>query len=255
MAKRALLRPKWLLSHLLVVVAVGVMIAAGFWQLSRLEERRDRNELVESRVDLPEEPLDELIAGTDDLDDIRFRRVVVTGRFDPTDEVHVSNRSLDGAPGFWVLTPLVQDDGTAVVVSRGFAARGLALGEGADGYAPSEGEVAVAGYVEKSGSGGILVESEGLRQISRVDVGELAEAWPYELAPVFVQALDPPPPLQEVEPPDLGEGPHLGYAVQWFIFATITVVGYPIVLRRVARGSAAQGDVATVAGDERIGTR
>jgi surfeit locus 1 family protein len=40
-------------------------------------------------------------------------------------------------------------------------------------------------------------------------------------------------PIVAVPPPELSEGPHLGYAVQWFIFSTIAVVGYPIILRQV----------------------
>ena len=35
--------------------------------------------------------------------------------------------------------------------------------------------------------------------------------------------------------PDLTEGPHLSYAVQWFIFMTIALIGYPLVLRKVSK--------------------
>jgi surfeit locus 1 family protein len=58
--------------------------------------------------------------------------------------------------------------------------------------------------------------------------------------PVVVQAqasapVDAPDTLSPVPIPDLGEGPHLGYAVQWFLFAGVVVVAYPLLLRRQAR--------------------
>ena len=46
-----------------------------------------------------------------------------------------------------------------------------------------------------------------------------------------------------IPPPDLGEGPHRSYAFQWFTFATIGLIGYGLVLRRIARGSEARGDI------------
>ncbi|MEY4131134.1 MAG: hypothetical protein RLZZ31_1258, partial [Actinomycetota bacterium] len=35
--------------------------------------------------------------------------------------------------------------------------------------------------------------------------------------------------------PDLSEGPHLGYALQWFSFSLLTIIVYPLLLRRVAK--------------------
>ena len=61
MAKaRFLLSPRWLLSHLFVVLLVVTMVNLGFWQLRRLDEKRDRNALIESRMDQPVVPDDEL---------------------------------------------------------------------------------------------------------------------------------------------------------------------------------------------------
>jgi len=51
-----------------------------------------------------------------------------------------------------------------------------------------------------------------------------------------------PESILDVPPPELSEGPHLGYAAQWFIFSTIAVVGYPLVLRRVVARRGKEGD-------------
>ena len=57
-----------------------------------------------------------------------------------------------------------------------------------------------------------------------------------------------------VPAPDLTEGPHLNYAGQWFIFATLTVIVYPLLMRRIARNKgierATAADAATDVRDE-----
>src|SRR5690606_1234437 len=57
---RFLLRPLWLLSHLLVLALVVTMVNLGFWQLDRLDQRRDRNAVIEARQELPSVPVGEL---------------------------------------------------------------------------------------------------------------------------------------------------------------------------------------------------
>jgi cytochrome oxidase assembly protein ShyY1 len=242
---RVLLRPRWLLSHVLVLLLVLAMIGAALWQLARLDERRESNATIEARQELPTEDLDALLATADDPgDDLQYRHATAVGTFDPSGEVLVANRTLEGAPGFWVLTPLVTAPGEAVLVNRGFVGRAIALEGGAADYAPPAGEVTVVGVVQPSRSGGVLVEAEGVRQISRPDVEAIDEVVDETLAPVLLQLETAEPPMLAVRPPDLGEGPHLSYAVQWVVFTLIALIGYPLVLRRVVRGRAASGDVA-----------
>lgn len=83
--------------------------------------------------------------------------------------------------------------------------------------------------------------------MSRADLERFGEQLDYEIFPVLVQLVTQTPPQPgplpaPVEPPALSEGPHLGYAVQWFIFAVIAMVGYPLILRRVARTRANRSD-------------
>jgi len=35
--------------------------------------------------------------------------------------------------------------------------------------------------------------------------------------------------------PELGDGPHLSYAGQWFLFSACAVVGWVVIVRRAAR--------------------
>lgn len=235
---RFLLGPRWLLSHLLVVLLVVTMVNLGLWQLRRLDDKRDRNDLIEARSDEPVTPVGDLLDPGDDeaaVDGVRYRSVTAVGRYDDAATVVVRNRTQDGAAGAWLVTPLVLAGGERVGVMRGFV--GIQPdGSVVDAPAP-EGEVTVTGAV--------------------VDPEQLDGTAPRDLAPLLVSAdgilpalvrleqSDPPEPnagaagapapdaIVPVPPAELGEGPHLSYAVQWFIFSAIAVVGYPLVLRRV----------------------
>jgi cytochrome oxidase assembly protein ShyY1 len=237
--------PKWIARHLLVLVLVVVMVIAGFWQLSRLQEKKDRNALVRDRQDEPRAPVTDIVGADDPVDvgaDVRFREASATGVYDEDAQVLVRNRSFDGAPGSWVLTPLVLADGTAVVVNRGWVP---VTGEQvlSPVARPPGGEVQVEGLLEQSQSRGSFgptdPSGEVLDTLSRVDLERYQEQVDEDLFPVWLQ-LETQDPRQggqptPVEPPELDEGPHLSYAIQWFTFTLIALVGYPMILRRRAR--------------------
>jgi surfeit locus 1 family protein len=246
---RFTLRPKWLLSHLLVLGLVVLMVNLGFWQLRRLDQRQEANDRIRANAGAEPAELVELVAASR-AEDVEWRPVIVEGAYRVDDDVLVANRTLEGQPGFWIVTPLEPRDGSpALAVVRGFVTRTL-VSEGriAEAAAP-EGTVRVTGFVQTSRSGGRFAKGSGdggLPEISRVDLAELAERWG-ELAPLWIQLDEQEPSvtggtLTPVPLPELDEGPHLSYAVQWFIFSAIAVVGYPLVLRRNARGHDDDGE-------------
>ena len=211
--------PRWVLSHLVVLGLVVLMVSLGFWQLRRLDERRQFNALVRQRTE--EAP----VAVGDALDDPRFRLVTASGRYDEAATVLV-RRNQAGAPGAWVVTPLRLADGVSVVgVLRGF------VGSGSDGglVAPP----APPGEVEVEGQAVVIdrLDQAARRALEGVAGSEGA-------LPVLIQLTTSAPPddaLTRVPPPELDEGPHLSYAVQWFVFSIVGLVGYPLVLRQQAR--------------------
>ncbi|CAN5310783.1 SURF1 family protein [soil metagenome] len=245
---RFLLRPRWLLGHVLAVAAVVGFVSLGFWQLRRLDERRELNAVVERRGDAPARPLAALLRAADgDAQPLQWRRATVTGTYAPGAEVLLTARSRAGRPGHHVLTPLVTGDDRAVIVDRGWVPYQVP-GPPVRLAAPPGGQVTVHGVVftatptDQYGR----TASGRLEFVSAVDLDRLAGASPAPLAPVYVQLSRQSPPQPGSYPvparlPALTEGSHLSYAGQWFLFAAVVVLGYPVLLARTAREQRGDG--------------
>jgi len=237
-----------------VVILVVAMVLLGLWQLRRLDEKREVKATIEAQQSEPPVAVQDALPDGAALDDdaveaIEHRSVTARGRYADDDTFVVENRTFNGASGAWVLTPLVLDDGRAIVVNRGF------IGFDRDGAivppdAP-DGEVDIEGVLlasERRGRFGPSDPDAGqLEVLARVDLPRVAEQVDYEVVPAYLQRIgsDPeeatPAGAPELVPlglPEPSEGPHLAYAVQWFTFTTIAVVGYVLLLRRVARDAA-----------------
>jgi surfeit locus 1 family protein len=242
---RSLLRPAALLSHVLVLAVVAVLVTLGQWQLQRLDERRDQNALLEERQAAA--PLDVAdLTGDPDLDEValEYRRVTVTGTYLPEEELLLEGRELRGQSGRDSFVPLALDDGTSVLVRRGWVPRELGPPPLEDA-APPAGEVTVEGYLERSvpepGFGPSNPAEGELTMLQVPDVGRIAPQLPGETFPMIVRltAQDPPPiaspavaerglealpAVYETGPFD--EGSHLSYAVQWHSFALLALIAY-----------------------------
>ena len=241
MSTRFWLRPKWVVGHLLCLALVVLFVNLGFWQLRRLDEKRERNARIEARRDA--EPVGVAVALRDGPEAAEYRRVRTQGRWDADETVLVRSRALNERAGYDVLTPLQADDGTTIVVNRGFAPVGSG-GEPAilRAVRPTAATATVEGVLRASEERGRFGPEDATgRQdvVNRVDLRRLQEQSDHDLAPLFLQAttVHPAPVAVPIPrpPPSTDEGPHLGYAGQWFIFATVGAVGWPLLLRKTGR--------------------
>lgn len=239
-------RPKWVLGHLIALGAVIVFVSMGFWQLRRLGERQDFNTLLLDRTTVDALAYDEALARYGpDQEDLELRLVVVDGEYRRSEEVILLARSFNGLSGYHVLTPLYVGQSRAVLVDRGWVPIDLDQ-PGLDEFAPPQGSVTVTGVLRKTetrGSFGPVIPVAGVvSQVPRVDLARLDQQIAGALEPVYVQLVNQSPAPDGTYPalvalPEPSEGPHRGYAVQWFLFAAVTAVGYPILLRRTAEAS------------------
>lgn len=236
---RALLTPKWVLSHLFVLAMVVLMVGLGFWQLDRLGDRKDRNDEVRAALEAEPEDLGVVLGEGRTLPD--HHAVVVRGEYLDELSFLVANRSIEAQAGSWLVTPVELDDGTVVVVGRGWVPRRWTAGEDPRDLGAPAGPVEVRGRAFRSVDGGRIGTGDVavLREISRLDLDTVRELLGVDVAPLWVQLGEQTPPAGElpipVPPASLDEGPHLSYAFQWFFFSVGTVVAYGLILRRQLR--------------------
>lgn len=232
---------RWLAGHLLAISLVVVFVNLGLWQLGRFEERTASNALLSERLDAAPQAYLELASL--DPEALRYRPTVATGRFDPERELLLRSRSHQGRPGWHVLTPLVVAEGRALLVNRGWVPHELDTPPILPAR-PAEGEVTVWGLLypsQRPPEGWLVVRDPpqgALSQVFWIDTERLAPQFPYRLEPFYLelvaqQPANPGPLPIPPPPPELGTGPHLSYALQWFAFALIGLVGYGLLLRRV----------------------
>jgi cytochrome oxidase assembly protein ShyY1 len=244
---RFLARPGWIVFHVVVVLLVILMVNLSFWQLRRLDERRSFNSEVRSRTSAAAQPFDTVVLPGTSLataHDDEWKTVTLSGTFDPSAEVLIRNRSLDGAPGYHIVTPLQRPDGDAVLVVRGWVPLTSSNSTTPDVPAPPTGTVAVEGRVRPTQNPGALASRDPadgtLTTMARVDIPRLQQQTPYPLAPVYVEMSASTPALAAGLPvlvplPELDDGPHLGYAVQWIIFSICAIGGWFVLVRKSAK--------------------
>lgn len=229
------------LAAIFVLLVAGVCIRLGFWQLDRLEQRRARNAAIRAASARPPLAIDSAFASlAADPDAYAWRPVRVQGRYDPRGEVILRTRGHEGNPGVHVVTPLVLAGGRVVMVNRGWAPSPDAVTVNRAALRADTGVVAVEGVLQpitSSPDRGMPAAGRAGADTTwrRLDLASLRARLRGPVLPLYVQQLprgaaaDPPHP---VPLPELGEGSHLSYAVQWFSFAAIAVIGFGAVAFR-----------------------
>lgn len=226
---KQLLRPGWVLTHLVVIAIAVSFISLGLWQVRRHYEQVEENTRVEAQLASSPAALEDALASSD----IDLLPVRATGTFAADEQLQLAPRSRNERPGFEVLAPLRLDDGRALLVNRGWMPLDSEL------PAPPAGEVTVTGRLRTPfDSRQVLTDDAGtITLVSSVDTDVLAEQVDDLITEGWLEVVDEQAREQGVlprpaEPPVLEAGPHLNYAAQWFAFTIIGLIGYPLLLRR-----------------------
>ncbi|MBR9989448.1 MAG: SURF1 family protein [Gemmatimonadetes bacterium] len=241
---------------ILLAVVVVVCIRLGFWQLSRLDERRDLNAGIAERLE--QAPVGDVSMLADTVG-LAYRVATARGRYDNDRHLILPGRSHQGVPGVHLIMPLRLTGRTdALLVNRGWIPAPDAATIDARDFALLD-TVAVRGLILPfPGRAQSLAQREAVQRqesfrhvLYRIDERELRSQFPYPLLSVMLQELDGAGAARypvSLDPPPLDEGPHLGYALQWFGFAVVGVIGWlALILHGRTRPAAAAALTALVA--------
>lgn len=240
MLLRKMFQRKWLFATFLVLAGTALCVRLGIWQLDRLEQRRAFNHQFESVRAMPVLDLNQ--NQPEDISGMEWRAVKAEGKYDFANQVALRNQYYLTEYGYHLLTPLLFD-GQAVLVDRGWIpADGNSVSSDWRKY-DEPGIVELEGQIRlgqtKPAFGGVVdappEDGTKLDVWNNADLERIASQLPYPVLPVYVQPSadenDTEPPIPSQPTIELTEGPHMGYALQWFTFATILFVGYPFFLR------------------------
>jgi len=245
----SLLSRRWILTTLLVLAGVGVLARLGIWQLDRLAARRQFNAHVTEQQSAPALALDPITLSDPDLEKaitgMEYRMITARGEFDFSHQVALRNQAWGNEWGVHLLTPLrIAGSDQSVLVDRGWIpAEAFMSGDWSDFDEP--GVVTVQGIVRASQSKpdyGKKNDPEGeLMAWNFANVERIQAQTPYSLLPVYIQQAPDPTwtrlPYRSLPELELTEGPHMGYALQWFSFAAILGIGYPFFIRKTQSGA------------------
>ena len=208
-------------------------VSLGNWQLDRLAERKERNATTIANEQKPVQPYEQVfIRPITDAD--QWQRVEARGTFDPDRQFVVRYRSNGGVDGYEVVTPLRTASG-AVLVDRGFILleRGTRIPSVAP--APPTGEVTVVGHVRRNEKGRRSAITPVGNQMRLISSDAIAATLPYEIESGYIGLLIVQPEqqggFQPIQLPELSEGPHFWYAVQWFMFTAVAAAGIVVFIR------------------------
>ncbi len=228
---RFLLSRRWAGYLALTIVFAIVCVLLGQWQFARRAEARAEISRIDANYDATAVPLKDALPELTSYDDEsqKWSTVSMTGTYLTDYQTLVRNRPLNGNPGFEVLVPLQLTDGRVFIVDRGWVPTGSAQD------APDEVPAAHSGVVRvdarlKAGEPTLEGRSAIDGQIATIHLPDMAERIGQ---PTFTGAYgllvseDPSPAItpKKAVKPERDEGPHLSYALQWYVFAIMGFFG------------------------------
>ncbi|WP_164863523.1 SURF1 family protein [Agromyces sp. LHK192] len=241
--------PRWAGYLALVVVFAIACCALGTWQLNRRAEALTEVARIDANYDAQPEPVAAALPDPARFDpDERWQVVAISGEYLADEEVVIRNRPFEGASGFEVVTPMRLDDGTVFFVDRGW------IPQDSDGR-PSAYEPPERGHVEvtarlKAGEGTIHGRTASGDELATIDLDELADrvgepSYTGAYGILVQTGADANEPPLAAARPIRDEGPHLSYALQWFVFALLGFIGLAWAANQERKGLAeasAEGD-------------
>ena len=231
------INPMSLLQTFVALLLIAGCLFASQWQFARGSDQSQTNKIIAQNLEQP--PLDLLdIANLDPVAN-QWRTVKITGNFSQVHQELVRNRYYEGKFGFEVLTLFKSDGGENFWVDRGWVAAGPNAATPPKVTPAIEGKVEITARIRSENLSRQLqgsffvtrVEGEKPKSIAKLQ-GVDAKPYYLDLLPSQDGNIEP---LTKIELPELTNGPHYAYALQWLAFAALTLIGRVLLFREAKR--------------------
>lgn len=235
-----LLQPRWIAITLLCILLLPAFDALSQWQWSRLHARQSYNKDIVANINAPQTDLSSLLVagvGTKGVPVAnQWRSVQLIGHWLADKQVLVRKKSMESNAGFWVITPFQSDTGYVVMVNRGWHAAGNSAVDSPTVTPPPSGQVELVGRIR------LVVDRQKARPTD-LPAGQVDTVMPSEILPgdqtisdIYLEMTASRPEsrsadLREIPAPEITEGPHRSYALQWILFGIMTIIGWVVLVR------------------------
>lgn len=249
----------WKRWSMYALIAVLFAIACGFlanWQISRSREANQAITTINHNYDATPVPLEQVLPRTTSYrDSDEWRQVSLSGEYQSDRQLLVRDRTLGGHPGFEVLVPFRLDSGEIFIVDRGYVPTGNAQDHPDHIPAAPNGHASVVVRIQ-GGEPQVGNRSAGHGQVATIHlptISRMIHEPMYSKAYGLMVSENPAPTEAAPHPlpkPEVDEGLHVSYAIQWVIFGVAGIVGLFWGIRherKAIRGEIDEGDVVDMA--------
>jgi cytochrome oxidase assembly protein ShyY1 len=215
----------------ITLLLIILCLWAAQWQYHRGVDRHARNSVIEERIAKPPLALSEVEGA---LEDYEWQMITTNGRFDSSKQILLRNRYNEGKYGYEVLTLFTSDDSQNFWVDRGWVEAGATATTAPVVTPVPDGQVNITGRLRLDSSlprgSFFALPGKGQDLVSELNAQsqlntekfyvDLLSGSEVELAPAVTAQL-----------PELSDGPHMAYALQWIFFGGLAIYGR-ILIRR-----------------------
>jgi cytochrome oxidase assembly protein ShyY1 len=228
---KAILRKRILALTIALVIMTPLSAVAAKWQWNRHIERETRNALVTTNAALPISQLEDVLDGNTILSKNEWQRVEVVGHFDEEHQKLLRKQSLNGRPGFIVVTPFITNLNQRLLIERGWVAGDGQIPDPATSLAVDQEEQTITARIR------ILYGTAELdpKDLPPFQTNHISTMLTADTVIAYFELMDSASKekLELLPWPELEAGPHLGYVGQWIIIGLSGIVVYIMVMRRL----------------------
>ena len=229
--------PASLLQSFVALALVAGCLFAAQWQFSRGSSQSATNKIIASNLELPSLTMSDI----ENLNPVssQWLKVTLQGSFSQDKQELVRNRYYEGKFGFEVLTLFRAANGENFWVDRGWVAAGPNAATPPVVEPVASGNLEITARIRSENLSRQLQGSFFVTRASSEKPESIAKLQVVDANPYYLDLLGSPDgkvkPLTEIELPELSNGPHYAYGIQWLAFALLAIIGRFLLFRETKR--------------------
>ena len=223
-----LIKPRWIALTLFLLILIYLFIRLSNWQFDRYDQRVLRNESTNVALSLAPKKID-AVSQMSGLK--QWEKIELTGSYLSDQSKLVRKQYLENNLGFWVITPFKIQNGENILVNRGWIPIGSSASSNQSIPLAPVGTVNLEGYLQPFNESITQPKDLPLNQVNTIDY----KYFESEIANNFYVQVAKSSPMDNqvaiIPLPELSNGPHFSYAIQWILFALLLPIGWYVLLK------------------------